>query len=49
MLKLHRQIEEKFKEMGKKRIEEEKRKERRFLYIGETNRSVYKRRKRTPE
>ena len=26
-----RQIEEKFKEMGKKRIEEEKRKERRFL------------------
>ena len=29
--------------MGKKRIDEEKRKARRYVYIGETNRSVYER------
>ena len=38
-----RRIEETFGKEGKKRIDEEKRKERRFIYIGETNRSVYER------
>ena len=37
------QLEEKYKELGVKRIEEEKRKEKRFIYIGETNRSIYER------
>ena len=37
------EIEEKFKEMGKKRVDEEKKKARRFIYIGETNRSVFER------
>ena len=36
-------IEEQYKEMGKKRIDDEKRKARRYIYIGETNRSVYER------
>ena len=36
-------IEEKYHQEGKKRIDEEKRKEKRFLYIGETNRSAYER------
>ena len=30
-------------EMGKKKVEEEKRKEKRYIYIGKTNRSVYER------
>jgi hypothetical protein len=34
-------IEEQYKEMGKKRIDDEKRKARRYIYICETNRSVY--------
>ena len=38
-----RDIEEKYGEIGKKRVEEEKRKARRYVYIGETNRSVYER------
>ena len=37
------EIEEKYKEEGKKRIEEEKRKAKRFIYIGESNRSGYER------
>jgi hypothetical protein len=36
-------VEEKYGEMGKKKVEEEKRKIRRYIYIGETNRSVYER------
>ena len=38
-----RRIEEKYKEMGEKKIEEEKRKAKRFIYIEETNRSVFER------
>ena len=33
------QIEDKYKELGAKRIEEEKKKEKRYIYVGETNRS----------
>ena len=36
-------VEEKYGEMGKKRVEEEKRKLRRYIYIGVTNRSVFER------
>ena len=36
-------VEEKYKENGPKKIEEEKRKLKRFIYIGETNRSAYER------
>ena len=38
-----KRIEEKYMEMGKKKVEEEKRKEKRYIYIGETNHSVYER------
>ena len=38
-----KRIEEKYMEMGKKKVEEEKRKEKRYIYIGKTNRSVYER------
>ena len=38
-----KRIEEKYKEMGEKRIEEEKKKAKRFIYIGETSRSVFER------
>ena len=41
--KQDREIEVKYKEMGEKRIAEEKRKAKRFIYIGTTNRSVYER------
>ena len=34
-------IEEKFGSLGKKRVDEEKRKEKRYIYIGETNCSEY--------
>jgi hypothetical protein len=37
------EIEEKFSNEGKKRIDEEKRNAKRYIYIGETNRSVYER------
>ena len=36
-------IEKKFRSLGKKKVNEEKRKEKRYIYIGETNRSVYER------
>ena len=36
-------MELKFEKEGNKRIEEEKRKIRRYVYIGETNRSAYER------
>jgi hypothetical protein len=35
------EIEQKYGEEGKKRVDEERRKAIRFIYIGETNRSVY--------
>ena len=38
-----KETEEKFKELKPTEIEDKKRKTRRFLYIGETNRSVYER------
>ena len=37
------EIEQKYGEEGKKRIDEEKRRAKRYIYIGETNRSVYER------
>ena len=37
------EIEEKFRNEGKKRIDEEKKNAKRYIYIGETNRSVYER------
>ena len=37
------EIEDKYKEKGHKEIEEKKRQAKRFVYIGETNRSVYER------
>lgn len=37
------EIEEKYKDEGKKRIEKEERKARRFIYIGESNISGYER------
>ena len=37
------EIERKFSEKGKKKVDEEKRKAKRFIYIGETNRSGYER------
>ena len=36
-------IEERFKEMGERKIEEEKKRAKRFIYIGETNKSVFER------
>ena len=36
-------MEKKYGEMGKKRVEEEKKKLKRYIYIGETNRSMYER------
>ena len=36
-------IEERYKEEGPKKIKEMKRKEIRFIYVGETNRSVFER------
>ena len=43
MMKQDQVIEERYKEEGAKKIAEMKRKEGRFIYIGETNRSVYER------
>jgi hypothetical protein len=40
MQRLDRMTEEKYGEMGKKKAEEDKRNTRRYIYIGETNRSV---------
>ena len=37
------EVEKKYGEMGKKRVEEEKKKLKRYIYIGETNRSMYER------
>ena len=37
------ELEEKYKEKGKKRIDDEKRRAKRFIYIGESNRSGYER------
>ena len=42
-MRQNKEIEDKDKEMGEKKIEEEKRKAKRFIYIGKTNRSVYER------
>ena len=36
-------IEEEYKEMGPKKVEERKRIEKRFIYVGETNRNAYER------
>ena len=36
-------IEEEYREMGPKKVEERKRMEKRFIYVGETNRSAYER------
>ena len=41
--KQDQETEEKYSKEGKKRIEEEKRKTKRYIYIGESNRSVYER------
>ena len=40
-LRQDEKIEERFKEMGEKRVEDEKRKAKKFIYIGEMNRSMY--------
>ena len=37
------EVEEKFGHEGKKRVEKEKRRLKRYIYIGETNRSPYER------
>ena len=36
-------IEKEYKEMGPKKVDERKRMEKRFIYVGETNRSAYER------
>ena len=41
--KQNKGIEERFKEMGERKVEEEKKRAKRFIYIGETNRSVFER------